>query len=481
MDDGDYEFYNNNLVDSSNFKLLAQHGFTFNIGLVPQATCRPSVAALLTGTNPHTNNVRNNSSPGYLPASNTIVRILKDNGYSTFAGGKWWENFSSNAQLTFNYYGIDVTEGVRPTNNFIRVGNQQGLMTFLDTHLNMPKFIWWAPLIPHLPFDPPAEFRAMIDDSSITPYPWLNPADIPPDATDFVSDEANFMAMHNWINSAFGDFVHKLDVIGELDNTLFVFYNDNGLCNGYISKQSPYDHGIRTYVTFSWRANQNILTNTANSTNIIEVADIFPTVMDLIGVNYTHQTDGYSVKNMLYGLPQNERTSSHGACYSISPIAGDNESFYESTLAVYTRTLQYKYIYFLKPVRANEVGDSSPVRWKHRFLPVPTRNRGDEELYDLTTDTNERINLINNPDLQSIKNQLKIETFDWWYNESDGVNTCPTDFNYDNITDLYDLSQILSMFGTQITDKHDLNHNGIVDLSDLSAVLTSFGLPCNRP
>lgn len=84
-------------IETPNIDRLAQDGLRYT-NFHTTALCSPTRAALLTGRNPHSVGFghvteRINGYPGYsmqLPDSAaTIAEVLKENGYSTFAIGKW--------------------------------------------------------------------------------------------------------------------------------------------------------------------------------------------------------------------------------------------------------------------------------------------------------------------------------------------------------------------------------------------------------
>jgi arylsulfatase len=84
-------------IDTPNFDRLAESGLRYT-SFHTTALCSPTRASLLTGRNHHSVGMRSLShfDPGFpnmrgyiTPHAATIAEILRENGYSTFAAGKW--------------------------------------------------------------------------------------------------------------------------------------------------------------------------------------------------------------------------------------------------------------------------------------------------------------------------------------------------------------------------------------------------------
>jgi len=84
-------------IETPNFDRLAAGGLRYN-NFHTTALCSPTRASLLTGRNHHTVGMRalSNFDTGYphmrgciSPHAATIAEILREEGYATFAAGKW--------------------------------------------------------------------------------------------------------------------------------------------------------------------------------------------------------------------------------------------------------------------------------------------------------------------------------------------------------------------------------------------------------
>lgn len=88
------------LIDTPNFEKLANNGLRYT-NFHTTGICSPTRAALLTGRNPHSVAMGHHAdlaigTPGYngnIPfEAGTVAEIFKENGYNTFALGKWHGN-----------------------------------------------------------------------------------------------------------------------------------------------------------------------------------------------------------------------------------------------------------------------------------------------------------------------------------------------------------------------------------------------------
>jgi arylsulfatase A-like enzyme len=90
---------------------------------------------------------------------------------------------------------------------------------------------------------------------------------IPPDSLlqKYIEDApsepvAKYWAMIDWFDITVGQLLDSIDQRGLTDNTLVIYLADNGWIQNpdelnrfsWPSKQSPYDMGIRTHMTYKW-------------------------------------------------------------------------------------------------------------------------------------------------------------------------------------------------------------------------------------
>jgi arylsulfatase A-like enzyme len=183
----------------------------------------------------------------------------------------------------------------------------KGALDFLDHAGDKPFFLYLATTIPHGPQEPGRSWDA---DRRITAEGMLDkPLEIlPPRATipqRLAAAKLGGKQRENvlWLDDMFGAVIKKLEENGQLDNTIIVYFNDNG----QRSKGTVYEGGVHTE-SFFWRKGG------FPAGGICEVpvsnVDFAPTLLDLAGVNYDEtEFDGKSFAQVLLGQKAERRDS----------------------------------------------------------------------------------------------------------------------------------------------------------------------------
>lgn len=128
-------------------------------------------------------------------------------------------------------------KSARNLRGFVRNG-QEDLYRFIEQEgKDSPLFIWWAPLLPHLSHNAPAKYAELFKDQKIPIPPYISETD-----TDiFKERQIEFLAAGAWFYDEVGKFIQELKDLGEYNNTIFMFYVDNGWTIGTPAKNSPYE------------------------------------------------------------------------------------------------------------------------------------------------------------------------------------------------------------------------------------------------
>ena len=376
-DDQDYEhlgFMGNTLVETPAIDTLAKEGVVFPVAHVTMSRCRPSLASLLTGRWPHQTEVYDNTSARRLGTEGSLPNLLKQAGYATFVGGKYWEG-RTRAMGFMEPEKLDVR-----FRHFVRKSQNQ-LFDFIDRYgEERPFFVWWAPMLPHKPFDPPWRHQEPFVDVEI-PVPEEIAED---DVEEFLRRERNALAMERWLDEGLAALVDKLKDAGEYDNTLFCFLIDNGWANGYASKGTVFEKGLRTPVYFTWP--KGIEGGRTNDT-LLSTVDVYATLLDYAGVPVP---EGVPSRTLRAAIEEGEpsRETIYGVGYRFSGGRRKKNALVRDAFAIYARTPRYKYVYYLKDVQNAELFD-----FIHPCAPFPARKRGDVDFFDLEADPHERHDL----------------------------------------------------------------------------------------
>lgn len=322
-----FGFMGADYVQTPNMDKLAASGTLFTNGYVPQNHCRPSLQTLMTGTLPIEYNIQvdelikeksiqKDSIVSFkhhaMKYFNTLPRILSKQGYKSFQGGKWWE---------FNYHNGGFDEGMtkgwkkgdKGKNEWflqfmggdgrkLARATMQPVYDFIDEYNQDPFFIWFAPELPHYPFDAPNKYYNIYKDKDMT------------------ESAKRYYANCTWFDDGVGELVRYLKEKGEFDNTLFVYVNDNGWeqephqefrsdslrwhNGGDKGKLSVFDQSFRTPIIFSWKGK---IDANKNSKALMHSADIPATILDFINVETPKDYFGKSYKTLIEDTNKTDR------------------------------------------------------------------------------------------------------------------------------------------------------------------------------
>ena len=383
---GDYTFMGHEAIHTLRIDRLASEGVGFSRGYVPTSLCRSSLMSILSGQYPHQHLITGNDPPKgtdravmlkHVRRVPMLPRILAEDGYACFQSGKWWEGNFKEGGFTAGMTHGDVTRGGRHGDEGLKIGRQgnQPVYDFLESRGDKPFFIWYAPMLPHQPHNPPerllAKYRNKTDSLHVAKY-W---------------------AMCEWWDEQCRELLDHLEKKGLADNTLVVYLADNGWIQDPVaakyaprSKRSPYEGGIRTPIILRWPAQ---LKPKHDNKSLVSSIDLAPTILAACGMKIPMQMQGANLLNVANGKSSSRET-----------VFGE---IYEHDVADIDHAepgLLYRWC-----VSGN---------WK---LILP-KNGTNPELYDLSADPGERNNLSGSQPEEVKMLTKKIE--DWWDTTSGG-------------------------------------------------------------
>ena len=326
--------------DTPNLARLAETGMRFTDAYAACPVCSPTRASIMTGKYParlkNTDWFCGSTKGRLLPAAYdckmsleevTLAEALKARGYATFFAGKWHlgpEGFFPEDQ------GFDVNKGgvgrgsppggkryFSPYGNKRLENGPEGehlpnrlareTVAFMTAHQDEPFLAYLSFYSVHTPLMGPKplieKYRAKKATLSIDGPRWK------PERkrkTRLVQDHAVYAAMVESLDAAVGTVLDGLDELGLTDNTIVVFFSDNGglsTSEGHPTSNLPlragkgwiYEGGIREPCLVRVPGVTQPGTTTSEP---ISSVDFLPTLLELCGLE-GEPVDGVSFANVL--------------------------------------------------------------------------------------------------------------------------------------------------------------------------------------
>jgi len=371
---------------------LAAEGAVFRQGFSTASVCQPALFSLLTGRYPLERRFYGEASEGEpqglfgTPTSTfgTVPALLGEAGYATFQGGKHWEGHFRQAGFTAGTSdgGAYDQERVHQLSPIASISGRGGLTfaretmqpvyDFLDRHSEDPFLIWFAPMLPHAPMDPPEEFRNV--------YAKLR---LSRSAEDYYANCTRF-------DAAVKELLDDLERRGVLDRTLVIYVSDNGLDQPPRAQYPPYggpngklsvrELGLRTPIIVHYPGQ---VAAGATSDALVSIVDIAPTILDYAGVPIPEELPGRSLRAAAEGRASVRRSTLFGWQSRQRP-----------------------------PLQRNQIVDrpffwATTERWHYVLLP----DTGAEQLYDRARGLGAALDVAtSHPDIAA---QMKQQVIEW--------------------------------------------------------------------
>jgi len=322
----DLSSYGSNDIETPHIDKLVNSGMKFSNFHANSSVCSPTRASILTGFYSDVAGVpgviRTNplNSWGYLSESAVLLpKILKSKNYHSAIIGKWHLGLES--PNIPNDRGFDVFHGflgdmmddyythLRHDKNYMRfnkeVINPKGHATDIFSNwacdyiserakTEAPFFLYLAFNAPHFPIQPPPKWLAKVNKE----HPKIS------------AKRARLVALIEHLDAKVGDVINTLKESGVYDNTLIIFTSDNGgnlklgANNGNLrdGKGSMYEGGLSIPACVVWP--DHIRSGTQNS-NVFLTMDIFPTILEAVGLKPPKTIDGSSFLSVAEGQSSN--------------------------------------------------------------------------------------------------------------------------------------------------------------------------------
>jgi len=343
--------YGNKFNETPNIDRLAAQGMRFTDAYAACPVCSPTRASIVAGQYParlgiidfipgHWRPFEKLTVPinrqQYLPLKSvTLAETLKSAGYTCGAFGKW--HLGGKGRLPDaqgfdtmvvagggRHFGNSTTPNIHLTkDDYLAEAITARGVEFIEANKNRPFFLYVMHYAVHIPLQARKKLVAKYEKKTKPPTGVNNPT---------------YAAMIEHVDDSVGSILAKLDELKLADNTVVVFFSDNGGLRQHFRKIGPivttnaplrdekgtlYEGGIREPMIVRWPGRVKA-GDTCNQP--VTSVDFYPTFLDIAGVKRPgdHVLDGESIVPLLVssGKLQRDAIYWHYPVYHHSTPAG---------------------------------------------------------------------------------------------------------------------------------------------------------------
>jgi arylsulfatase A-like enzyme len=288
---------------------LARDTLVFTEAYTQSPNSAPSMATVLTGLYPYQHRVRTNRLP-LLDARPRLPETLAAAGYAT-AAFVTNPNFGDPFQFERGFATYRYVRATLGPDGLVRDGNDPQVvelaLAWTRAHRDGPWFLWVHLMAPHSPYIPPDDLRPALARER---GPWFNvwnmqapEAQLADRRTSFDRDvyAAAYAAEVASADRLTGRLLDGLAAAGVLDDAHVIVLADHGEAFG---ESDVFGHGrsldrAETRVPLLWRLPR--ARRAATITTTVQLADLTPTLLDLLGIAVPDARDGRDVGGLVLG------------------------------------------------------------------------------------------------------------------------------------------------------------------------------------
>jgi arylsulfatase A-like enzyme len=401
--------YGNPTVRTPNLDRLAAEGIRFGQAYCAAPQCSPSRAALYTGRWPHANGVLGLTHARFgwdlHPQERHLAQVLREQGYATALVGadhevRHLEDEPTARRLGFDHLsrprrGDDIS--AQALEHIARFAASPERPFYLQLGYNEPHRLNHA--------DPSVEpdyigflgdYVEPDEERGVAVPPWLK------DTASGRREIVELQGALTYVDRAIGRVLDGLGQLGLAENTLVLFTPDHGLALPR-AKCSLYGPGLEVALIVRWpgrgwtggRVQEELLSN----------VDVFPTILEALGLPLPDGLHGRSFAALLDGRPYRPRERVFAEM--------TYHDYYDPRRCVRTR----RHHLIVNFTAAPSFMDPSQS-WRPRTDPaVPEKPalayHPLVELFDLAEDPHERTNLADEPGCAAVRAELLAQLHAW--------------------------------------------------------------------
>ncbi len=313
----DVSYHGATEFETPNIDRLVQEGVEFD-RFYATPICTPTRAALLTGRDAlRFGTAYSTIMPwdnfGLPPQEHLMSESFQQAGYQTAIIGKWhlghayralhpnergFDYFWGHLNTTLHYFTHEVLAGghdfqlngesIHADGEYATyLANQQTVSWLQNRDKTRPFFLYVPYLAPHSPLEAPQEL--------INKYSYIED-----------EDRRTFVAMVDALDQGVGQILDTLEAEGIADNTIVLFFSDNGGSRWFAGdnsplrgfKNDPYEGGIRVVAALRW---PDSIEGGTKLSQVISVMDMFPTLCAMTGIEPQNNKpfDGMNVQSSI--------------------------------------------------------------------------------------------------------------------------------------------------------------------------------------
>jgi choline-sulfatase len=400
--------YGNPVVKTPNLDALAKSGALCRAGYCQNPICVPSRSSFICSKMPSELGIFGNDATN-VNFGTTIAQVYKKAGYQTVWLGKWhyagesYFDKMDGEEVKISKARKEAHSGSRlpqeasvssfPEDNEMEAVDKDFAIKFLQQNKDKKFFLGVSFPKPHFPYTIQKKYYDMykdcVDMPHVTPemiagLPQLSQTERTRYKLNTMTDgqtkvaKAIYYGMITYVDGLFGDILAELDRLHLRDKTIIIYIADHGEMmgeHGLWYKNTFYESGVR--VPYIWSFPKVIQPGTIIDAPTMNL-DIFPTLCDLCGLPQPAGLEGKSLVPLFTGKEKGDDR------VAISENYRDGMS---------GKMIRYQ-------------------NWKYCYFP-----KDREQLFDLSKDPEEVVNLVKKPEYQDIVKDLKERALKGWIQE----------------------------------------------------------------